>query len=166
MREERVARPRRERAHEAKPETRPDGEHPLSPVLLLQRHAGNRAVGALLARDGEPDKAEERGTSMTVVFPDPIGVLPVDAFSFGSAGEISLVIPSSAKDPELIRMGQEGAFFDQVVISTAGMKIIVTKAAVASVQASGHGQLSVTIVGQIGYDRPQTTPPGAVDAPV
>jgi hypothetical protein len=164
MREERVARPRK-RAHEAKPEVRPVEEQPASPVLVLQRQAGNRAVGALLAREGEAEKADEQATNTTVIFPDPVGVIPVDSYQFAGAGEIALVLPSTAKDPQLIQLGQTGAFLDKVTISTPAMNITISKAVVASVQQSGHGVLSVTIAGDIAYERPRTTAPGSVDAP-
>jgi hypothetical protein len=165
MREERVARPRRERTHEAKPETRPDGDRFVSPLLVLQRQAGNRAVGALLARDGDTDKADEGATNTTVLFPDPVGVVPVDSYQFVGGGEIALILPSSAKDPELMRLAHNGAFLDKVVISTPAMKIVIARAVIASVQQSGHGVLSVTIAGDVAYDRPQKEPPGSVDAP-
>lgn len=102
MREQRVAPPRRERAQQAKPETRPDGEQLHSPVLLLQRQAGNRAVGSLLAR--EADKAgAERPASATIIFPEPIGVLIVDAFRLESRGEISVILPGLLEGPQALR---------------------------------------------------------------
>jgi hypothetical protein len=164
MREERVARPPRARSHEAKPEPTPDGEQAVSPVLVLQRQAGNRAVGALLAREGEADKAEERGTNVTALFPDPVGVIPVDSYRLQSEGEIALILPSSAKDPELLRLAHEGRLLEKVVISTPAMNIVVTKAVIGSAQM-GHGEVSLTIDGQIEYVRPSTSPPGTVDAP-
>ena len=165
MREERVARPRRERTHEAKPESRPDVERPVPPLLTLQRQAGNRAVGALLARDGDGDKADAGATNTTVLFPDPVGVIPVDAYQFTGAGDMTLILPSSAKDPQLVQLAANGTFLEKVVISTPAMKVVITKAVVASVQQSGHGELSVTINGRIEYDRPQRTAPGSVDSP-
>ena len=164
MREERVARPRKERAQQAKPETRPEREQPVSPVLMLQRQAGNRAVGALLARDGDADKVDEHATNTTVLFPDPVGVIPVDAYQLAGAGEIVLMLPSSAKDPELVKLAATGTFLEKVLISSPAMNIIVTKAVVSSVQI-GTGVVSVTINGQIDYERPQRTPAGSVDAP-
>ena len=164
MREERVARARKERAHQAKPETRPEREQPVSPVLMLQRQAGNRAVGALLARDGDADKVDEHATNTTVLFPDPVGVIPVDAYQLAGAGEIVLMLPSSAKDPELVQLAATGTFLEKVLISSPAMNIMVTKAVVSSVQI-GTGVVSVTINGQIDYERPQRTPAGSVDAP-
>ena len=164
MREERVARPRRERAPEAKPEIRPEREQPVSPVLVLQRQAGNRAVGALLARDGDADKADKGATNTTVLFPDPVGVIPVDAYRFAGAEEMVLMLPSSAKDPDLVRLAANGTFLEKVLISSPALNVVIANAVVSSVQIS-NGVVSVTINGQIDYKTPQSTAQGSVDAP-
>src|SRR5262249_13643726 len=78
MQKERVALPKKARAPEPKPEAKA-AEPPPSPVLALQRAAGNRAVGTLLARDpDQPDQldaGEKTGGGFTATFPDPIGAI-------------------------------------------------------------------------------------------
>jgi hypothetical protein len=160
MREERVARPRREHAHEAKPETDPEGEHPVSPVLLLQRQAGNRAVGSLLARDAAGPGEREKPT---LNLPDPVGALPVLSWRPEGSQGMVVSVPSSGKAPELQKLAQDGQFLGDVTLTTWGIVYTIHKAVIANVTIH-EDVVQVTIDGDLSQEQPKKDDdrPGAV----
>ncbi len=104
--------------------------------MQLQRTAGNKAVGSLLARDADKAEAKEKGTSTTLVMPDPIGVLPLESYSMAGPDEIAVTASSSGADPLLFKAAADGTFFPVVKLSGAGLEITLTEVVISSVQIS------------------------------
>jgi hypothetical protein len=116
-------------------------------LLRLQRSAGNRAVSTALARetsrtaarkeDGDRD-ADGGPVNTTLIMPDPIGVLPLESFSFNDrAGEIDVVVPATAMDSTLFLYASSGQILASVTISTRGFTLTLTDVLVSSMQAGG-----------------------------
>jgi hypothetical protein len=136
-------------------------------VTQLQRAAGNKAVGSLLAREGDKDKGDkDAATSTTLIMPDPIGVLPVVNFRIANTHEIDVFVPNTDADPKLFNAAAQGTVFGLVTISTgSGFSITIDKAVIASVQVSSNG-LMLSIDGAVAQKGPDTqSPPGSIDMP-
>lgn len=124
-------------------------------VLRLQRSGGNRAVGRLLARQADHvDKADEadakdRPVTATLIMPEPIGVLPVESYSFGSRpDELIVTVPSTAQDPKLFEYTAKGIPLGSVKLSTGhGLTVTITDAIIGSM--AGTGSIQLTLVGKI-----------------
>ncbi len=138
-------------------------------VTQLQRAVGNKAVGSLLAREGDrtdQDGSKDGATSTTLVMPDPIGVIPVISFRMANIHQIDVFVPNSDADPKLFNAAAQGTVFGLVTISTgSGFSITIGQAVIASVQLSGNG-LTVSIDGAVAQKGPDTqSPPGSADPP-
>src|SRR5215210_621487 len=148
-------------------ERRPDVPGPAADVLALQRTAGNRAVGALLARQPKPAAPKEKPkepapvTGNRVVFPG-IGTIPVESVQMGGgrnitnpsgtgsgreggAPAISEIVITSLQGEHstaLFRASLDGKGADVEVILESGKQKMVLKlknALVSSYSVSGHG---------------------------
>ena len=149
---ERIVSPPRERAQQAARQARSDEEQVVSPVLLLQRQAGNRAVGSLLAREAGKSEAETPATA-TIIFPEPIGVLIIDAFRLESRGEISVILPGSSKDPKLFQAANDGKDLGDVVISSAiGINFKIADAIISQIHVSRLLSRAITQLQQRAVD--------------
>ncbi|HEX4521302.1 MAG TPA: hypothetical protein VH063_17110 [Gaiellaceae bacterium] len=117
-------------------------------VMELQRSAGNQAVGALLSRDADRAPEGERSTSTTLVMPDPLGVLPVEAFTM-PRGErdttITITIPAAAVTPALMNASANGTVFPTATLSTGYMSYQLLSVIVASVQLGSGGGATITL---------------------
>jgi hypothetical protein len=124
-------------------------------VLRLQRSGGNQAVGLLLARQTDnADKADaadaqDRPVTATLIMPDPIGVLPVENYRFGSRpDEFIVTVPSTAQDPKLFEYAAKGIRLGSVKLSTGhGLTVTITDAVIGSV--AGTGSIQLTLNGKI-----------------
>ena len=101
-------------------------------VLELQRAAGNRAVAAMLARQ----PTEEKAATMTAGLGDDIGVIPIDSFSWGSAGnpgnvgkgkaevhEVSITFSPSPASARVAQAANDGTPIKAAFISTSAMTV-------------------------------------------
>jgi hypothetical protein len=128
---------------------RPEQDGVAGEVLALQRSAGNRAVGSLLAREPDTeekgdggqadDKVPEGSAQGTVRFPDPIGSIPIESLQIKGDREVAIVVPMGPWAPKLVEYGQNGTFIATVVLKAAGFTITMQKVVIASVQQSGGG---------------------------
>jgi hypothetical protein len=113
--------------------------------MELQRSAGNQAVGALLARDAEKQDAGDRGTSVTLVLPDPFGVLPVEAFTMAGEESITVTVPSSAVTPALFEAASNGKELATAKLSTSYLELEMKGVIISSIQVSAGGSTSFTV---------------------
>ena len=134
---------------------RPDAASPRAPeleaLLSLQRSAGNRAVGALLARAPDaktPEKKKSAGAKVTVA---GIGVIPLLSFSWDTmhsgsgsvgttkrgqpSGDVVLTSPEGAHTPKLMQLASHGARVDAEIV-TRGYTLTLREALIISYQAS------------------------------
>jgi hypothetical protein len=119
----------------------PASESKVEPVayslMQLQRTAGNKAVGSLLARDADKADAQEKGTNATLVMPDPIGVISLESYSMAGPEEIAVTAASSGADPSIFRAGANGTYFAVVKLSNPYLEITLQEVIISSVQISG-----------------------------
>jgi hypothetical protein len=136
-------------------------------LLALQRSAGNRAVGALLARDAAPtDAGKPQTTEFSVLMPS-IGTIPVLSYQFslgkrrpedeeapkegkpgakpdpGPPGEIKLVSEEGPHSAALMRESLDGRAQDVVVTAARGgasLKLRCQGALVSSYSISPRGE--------------------------
>ncbi len=113
-------------------------------VIELQRTAGNQAVGAMLTRDADEKGAETKGTNFTLVLPDPLGVLPVDAFTMTGDYALTIVIPASAFSPALMDAAAKGKEFATAKLSSPHLEFQMSGVIISSVQL-GSGSVSFTL---------------------
>jgi type VI secretion system (T6SS) effector Hcp len=115
---------------------------PGDPVLALQRSAGNRAVGALLARQ-PAETATDADTQTRVVLPG-IGTVPLLSFSWnvgynGRSTELQLQSVQGDHSAKLARASIDGTAMDVEVIAPRGgvtMHIFLKGALVSSYSLS------------------------------
>jgi type VI secretion system secreted protein Hcp len=128
---------------------------PRNGVLALQRSAGNRAVGAILARQpGAVEEAKDERTRTSLVMPR-IGTIDLESFTWGrqtppqgggpgkaSFTEIQVTSKVGEHSPELQRATADGRYFKQVEIfhynaSGAGVRIKLTDVMITSYSLGG-----------------------------
>jgi hypothetical protein len=131
-------------------------------LLELQRSAGNRAVGSLLAREADKAEAADAERSATIVFPDPIGALVVESYKLGKgSSELEVSVASSAADPLLVEAANRGTLYKTLSVSTSYLDVKVFDAIISSVQLSG-GSVHFILNGTVAMDTPKK-PQGAID---
>ncbi len=163
MREHERARKDPERTDD---ERRPDVPGPAADLLALQRTAGNRAVGALLARQPKPTAPKEKpkapapaATGNRVVFPG-VGTIPIESIQMGggrtppgpgsggdreappSVSEIVVTSLQGDHSPALFRASIDGKGVDVEIILEHGKEAVVielTNAIVSNYSVSGSG---------------------------
>ena len=123
--------PRRERGE-------PEGPRvpaPAEALLQLQRHAGNRAVAGMLARDPVP--ATRQATSVTMGMGD-LGVIPLDSFHLEQARkEMQVSFGWSPIVPRFMNAAGRGEPFALVWISSPAMRTEMTAVYIGTVTTSG-----------------------------
>ncbi len=126
-------------------------------VLALQRSAGNRAVGSMLARDAttaEPadaKPADEKAPGSRCVYPG-IGTIPLLAVQLGGSsigrgrrnpdaedsGEIVVVSEQGEHSAKLMQEAQSGSGKD-VEIQMTGLKILLKNALISAYSVDSRG---------------------------
>jgi hypothetical protein len=137
MRKERAALLARRRGTDAREEWSAPEERS-SPVIALQRAAGNRAVSSLLARedkkDGKKGGDEQESDAKSIQFPPPIGRQRLLGFNLGSHDDVDMTLPIFAQVAELEKAFHDGKSLGNVVITIKGVDFVIHDAFVASLQ--------------------------------
>ncbi len=108
----------------------------------LQRAAGNKAVVSLLARDADKPDTTGKAPRWTIVLPDPIGVLPLESYSWNGSNEIAATVAGSGADPRLFETASNGTPLAVVKLSNPYLEITMTGVVITSLQvSSGHVEL-------------------------
>jgi hypothetical protein len=122
-------------------------------VLELQRMVGNRAVAAMLSRQ----PTEEKAATMTAGLGDDIGVIPLDSYSWGPAGnpgsvgkgksevhEVMITFGPNAASAAVARAAVAGTPIPAAFISTQSATVDLTDVIISGYSESDHGS-SVTL---------------------
>ena len=124
----------------------------------MQRSAGNRAVGAMLARQPgptapkAPPKDEDRAATMTAGLGDEIGVIPIDSFAWadghvgpagraGDAGprELTIEFGPNPVVPQIAHAGTAGKFIGKAFVSTQTVTFDLDDTILTGFRQSGNG---------------------------
>jgi hypothetical protein len=138
-------------------ETRPPAD-PVQRVLALQRTIGNRAVGAILARDSLPTdtKSPAKASELSVTL-DGLGPIPLSSLQFGMSRPPGHMGGGGSKSPretsrvnasltstigehsvKLFQALVSGQVFKTVVIERGVMRITLTDAMLSTYSTSGE----------------------------
>jgi hypothetical protein len=98
-------------------------------LLALQHTSGNRAVVTLVRRQATEKSGAVRAT---IIMDDPIGVIPLLAFSQEGNSEVHVDVPSTALDSDLMRYMVQGIKIKQVKISTPSVSLELDDVYIAS----------------------------------
>jgi len=126
---------------------------PESGVLALQRLVGNRAVAAMLSRQ----PTEEKAATMTAGLGDEIGVIPLDSYSWGPAGnpgtvgkgksevhEVMITFGPNAASVAVARAAVAGTPIPAAFISTQSMTVDLSDVLISGYSENDRGS-SVTL---------------------
>jgi hypothetical protein len=118
-----------------------------SRLLALQRTSGNRAVDTLVRRQAtETTKADARTSAAvraTIIMDDPIGVIPLLAFSQEGNSVVHVDVPSTALDSDLMRYMVQGIKIKQVKISTPSVNLELDDVYIASFSRSASNDEAI-----------------------
>lgn len=128
-------------------------------MLALQRTVGNRAVGAMLARDAstaeaEPADAKSPGGSRAAIELGSLGKIALDSWSLGMSGgagssvggggsgkqkpqDVSLQSQGGKHSPKLAEAVAKGKQYESAVIDAGHVVFRMTDVIVSSYQAGG-----------------------------
>jgi hypothetical protein len=142
-------------------ESRPSAD-PVQRVLALQRTIGNRAVGAILARDSLPTDTKSPAKEFSVTL-DGLGPIPLSSLQFvlsrppghmggggsktpgGTSGvNASLTSTIGEHSPKLFQALLSGQVFKTVVIERGSTRITLTDAMLSTYSASAESDPSHT----------------------
>jgi hypothetical protein len=140
-------RPKGPRRRVNEPVPVPLRHHPtVAGLLALQRTTGNRAVGAMLARQAtktKPADVRKDAVSATIIMDEAIGVLPLLSFHLETKSRVHVTVPSTARDADLMRYAMQGIKLDHVKISTSGFNLDLADVYIATINLSGAGDDAV-----------------------
>jgi hypothetical protein len=142
-------------------QARPPEPSPADAVLDLQRSAGNRAVGAMLARQPAPTapkSSRERAATMTAGLGEKLGVIPIDSFSWGQSGpppiasdgatrgytEVTVNYGPNPIAAEIARAAMEGDNIGDAFVSTQTMTVDFDDVVLTDYRQHGEGTPDVT----------------------